>query len=79
MFCGPVALANCFWWFDSKYADPAGTPGDGEDQFALVEDYGAGDDHATANAPLLIEKLARAMNTTGKGTTYIDRYGSCDY
>ena len=19
-FCGPVAVANCFWWFDSKYA-----------------------------------------------------------
>lgn len=71
IFCGPVALANCFWWFDSKYADPAGTPGDGEDQFALVEDYGASDDHATANAPLLIENLARSMNTTGKGTTYI--------
>jgi hypothetical protein len=71
-FCGPVAVANCFWWFDSKFADPAGTPGDGQDQFALVQDYGAGDDHATANAPLLIENLARAMNTTGKGTTYIN-------
>ena len=71
IFCGPVAVANCFWWFDSKFADPEGTPGDGEDQFTLVQDYGAGDDHATANAPLLIENLARAMNTTGKGTTYI--------
>ena len=71
-FCGPVAVANCFWWFDSKYAKPTGTPGDGEDQFALVQNYGAGDDHASANAPLLIEKLARAMNTTGKGTTYIN-------
>lgn len=72
IFCGPVALANCFWWFDSKFANPTGTPGDGEDQFTLVEDYGAGDDHATANAPMLIENLARAMNTTGKGTTYIN-------
>jgi hypothetical protein len=71
-FCGPVSVANCFWWFDSKFADPTGTPGDGHDQFALVQDYGAGDDHATANAPLLIENLARAMNTTGKGTTYIN-------
>lgn len=71
IFCGPVAVANCFWWFDSKFADPTGTPGDGHDQFSLVADYGAGDDHATANAPLLIEKLALAMNTTGKGTTYI--------
>jgi hypothetical protein len=71
-FCGPVAVANCFWWFDSKFADPVGTPGDGQDQFTLVQDYGAGDDHAKANAPLLIENLARSMNTTGKGTTYID-------
>jgi len=71
-FCGPVAVANCFWWFDSKYADPAGTPGDGQDQFTLVQNYGAGDDHSTTNTPLLIEKLARAMNTTGKGTTYIN-------
>jgi hypothetical protein len=71
-FCGPVAVADCLWWFDSKFADPEGTPGDGKDQFALVQDYGAGDDHATTNVPLLIENLARAMNTTEKGTTYID-------
>jgi hypothetical protein len=71
VFCGPVAIANCLWWFDSKYSDPAGTPGDGQDQFALVQDYGAGDDHATNNTPLLIENLARDMKTTEKGTTYI--------
>ena len=70
-FCGPVAVANCFWWFDSKFADPEGAPGDGQDQFTLVQDYGSGDDHATSNVPLLIENLARAMNTTEKGTTYI--------
>jgi len=70
-FCGPVAVANCFWWFDSKYADPTGTPGDGKDNFPLVSDYGAGDDHSKNNAPLLIEKLAIAMQTTSKGTTYI--------
>jgi len=71
-FCGPVAVANCFWWFDSKYATPTGTPGDGEDNFALVEDYGVGDDHSKNNVPLLIEKLARYMLTTSKGTTYIN-------
>jgi hypothetical protein len=70
-FCGPVAVANCFWWFDSKYATPTGTPGDGEDNFALVADYGAGDDHSKANVPLLIQNLAKAMQTTSKGTTYI--------
>jgi hypothetical protein len=71
-FCGPVAVANCFWWFDSKYATPTGTPGDGEDNFALVEDYGAGDDHSKNNAPLLIEELAQYFQTNTKGTTYID-------
>ena len=38
-YCGPTAVANCFWWIDSKYADPTGTPGDGKDTFPLVRDY----------------------------------------
>jgi hypothetical protein len=38
-FCGPVAVANCFKWFDSKYNVPPGGPGDGFDQFPLVRDY----------------------------------------
>lgn len=38
-FSGPVALANCFWWFDSKYNSPPGLPGDSTDQFPLVRDY----------------------------------------
>jgi len=40
-FCGPVSAANCLWWFDSMYAYPKGKPGDGEDIFPLVNDYGA--------------------------------------
>jgi hypothetical protein len=38
-FCGPVAVANCFKWFDSKYNVPPGAPGDGMDQFPLVRQY----------------------------------------
>ncbi|MGB7060913.1 MAG: dockerin type I domain-containing protein [Candidatus Zixiibacteriota bacterium] len=38
-FCGPVAIANCWWWFDSKYNEPVGVPGDGVDMFPLVRDY----------------------------------------
>jgi len=71
-FCGPTAVANCFWWFDSKYADPTGWPGDGKDTFPLVENYGVKDDHSSSNVPLLIEKLAGAMGTCSKGTTHID-------
>jgi hypothetical protein len=38
-FCGPVAVANSFWWLDSKLNLPAGSMGDGMDQFPLVRDY----------------------------------------
>jgi putative component of membrane protein insertase Oxa1/YidC/SpoIIIJ protein YidD len=38
-FCGPTALANCWWWFDSKYNIPPGVPGDANDMFPLVRDY----------------------------------------
>jgi len=38
-FCGPVAVANCFWWIDSKFNFPPGNMGDGLDQFPLVRDY----------------------------------------
>ncbi len=38
-FSGPVALANCFWWYDSKYNLPPGLPGDSTDIFPLVRDY----------------------------------------
>jgi hypothetical protein len=38
-FCGPVAFANCFWWFDSRYNLPPGVPGDSIDMFPLVRDY----------------------------------------
>jgi hypothetical protein len=37
--CGPVAVANCFKWFDSKYNVPPGAPCDGIDMFPLVRDY----------------------------------------
>jgi hypothetical protein len=37
--CGPTALANIFWWFDSKNSDQNGTPGDGIDIYPLVKNY----------------------------------------
>jgi|GEM_PF-929970 len=70
-YCGPSAVANCFWWFDSKFDDPTGQPGDGVDNFTLVQNYGVGDDHLKTNVPFLIEDLAVQMNTTTKGTTNI--------
>lgn len=70
-FSGPVSLANSLWWFDSKFSDPDGIPGDGEDNFPLVETY-ADDDHSPENVPLLIENLARYINTSDKGTSSIE-------
>jgi hypothetical protein len=40
-FCGPTALANIIWWFDSKLSNPDGTPGDGQDSCMLVQDFHA--------------------------------------
>ena len=71
-FSGPAALANCFWWFDSRFANPDGIPGDGVDEYSIVQSYGVDDDHSPDNVPLLIENLAKAMNTTVAGTTYVD-------
>jgi len=83
-FCGPVAVANCFWWFDSKYANHSGTPGDGADIFPLVQNYNApnpwwgSDDHDPANVDdpatpwppgnELVERLAWCMDTDGVST-----------
>jgi hypothetical protein len=59
-WCGPVAVANCLWWFDSKMemvkciSLPAGTlvrPPTVSDHYPLVRNVGAvgRDDHVPAN------------------------------
>jgi hypothetical protein len=40
-FCGPTALANILWWFDSKHENEQGFPGDGVDTYKLVTNYNA--------------------------------------
>jgi len=70
MFSSAVSTMNCFWWFDSRYGDPSGTPGDGEDTYPLVSDYGAGDDHIATNAPLSIKRMANWLDITS--TIYLD-------
>ncbi|MEE9150800.1 MAG: NosD domain-containing protein, partial [Thermoplasmata archaeon] len=72
-YCGPTAAANGLWWLDSKYSDPLGTPRDGLDSFSLVEDLGAGDDHALGIVPLLIEDLALLFETHNYGDTNASR------
>jgi parallel beta-helix repeat protein len=70
-YCGPTAAANSLWWFDSKFANIAGVPGDGLDDYLLVPDLGAGDDHAANNVPLLIEELAMLFQTNMEGVTNV--------
>jgi len=70
-FCHAVSLANCLWWFDSRYSK-SGTPGDHKDSFPLVENYGGGDDHSPDNAPCLICEIANKLNVTND--IYLDLY-----
>ena len=80
-FCGPTAVADCFWWFDSKFEGGCGGfPGDGVDDFPLVEDLFGTDDHDSANVEPLIGDLATCMNTDGGGPgtgTFIDDMEAC--
>jgi hypothetical protein len=84
--CGPVALANCLWWFDSKFepnpVDPRPFGGPLNDGYSLVESYdpaGAWDDHDTLNVMPLVDSLAVYCNTNGNlptvsGTNINDLY-----
>ncbi|MBD3402673.1 hypothetical protein GF420_07240, partial [candidate division GN15 bacterium] len=47
-YCGPVAVANCFWWFDSKFETNPQTPPMVSDNYPLVSSYGVWDDHDPA-------------------------------
>jgi len=64
---GPVALANCLWWFDSKFesspVDPRPFNGSNNDNYALLKTYGTWDDHDTANVIPFIQELASIMTT----------------
>ena len=77
-FCGPVALANCFWWFDSKFEpnpQPQPTYSDG---YPLVQSYATmppiWDDHDPNNVIPFVNLLAPAVNCMpgGPGTYILD-------
>jgi len=85
-YCGPVALADCFWWFDSKfepnpqdprpfYPDPL-SPGL-NDGYPLVQSYdptGLWDDHDINNVLPFVDSLALYSNCNNMttGTFIID-------
>ena len=86
--CGPVALADCLWWFDSKFetvpVDPRPfAPGPGNppasDHYSLLASFdptGLWDDHDTNNVHPFVDSLAVYCNTNtaNSGTNVHDMY-----
>jgi uncharacterized repeat protein (TIGR01451 family) len=57
--CGPVAMANSLWWFDSKFETLSGTmPYVISDTYRLVTAYGPHDDHDDQNVIPFVRDLA---------------------
>jgi hypothetical protein len=72
--CGPVALANCLWWFDSKFDTCTTPPPAACNTYHLVDPYGFWDDHDPANVMPLVDSLAlySLTNTSAPGTNIFD-------
>lgn len=68
--CGPVALANCFWWFDSKFETNVTPPPAVIDNYPLVTSFGGPpwDDHDAQNVIPFVDSLAVYCNTNGLGS-----------
>ncbi len=66
-YCGPTAVANCFWWVDSRFeaffGPGGGIPGDGADTFPLVRDY---------NEPPPVDPTQPLPNTDDHGFENVD-------
>lgn len=73
-YCGPLALANCLWWYDSKYETNTTPPPTVIDNYPLVRPYGAWDDHDAQNVAPLVDSLALYCNTnpSGQSGTYVN-------
>jgi hypothetical protein len=69
-WCGPLAVANSIWWFDSKYDALNVTPPTMSDNCPLVRSYNPGvwDDHDPRNVQPFVEHLAYLMDTDGMRT-----------
>jgi len=68
-WCGPLAVANSLWWFDSKFEPNPVPPPTINDGFALVTSYdSAWDDHDPNNVEPFVNELAWLMDTDGQRT-----------
>jgi len=72
-YCGPVAVANSLWWFDSKNEPFPVPPPTINDHYGLVTNFSnPWDDHCTQNVMPLVSNLASLMNTSSSGTNVTD-------
>jgi hypothetical protein len=69
-WCGPLAVANSIWWFDSKYESNTIPPPAIKDTFPLVTSYNPGvwDDHDPQNVKPFVEHIAFLMDCDGMRT-----------
>jgi hypothetical protein len=69
-WCGPLAIANSIWWFDSEYEQNNIPPPTIQDTFPLVKSYNQSvwDDHDPRNVQPFVEHLAYLMDTDGMRT-----------
>jgi 5'-nucleotidase/UDP-sugar diphosphatase len=80
-YCGPVAVANSLWWFDSKNEPSPVPPPTINDHYGLVTNFSnPWDDHCAQNVMPLVNNLASLMNTSSSGTNVMDmQQGIRDY
>jgi len=72
--CGPVALANCLWWFDSKFETNQSGPPTVADNYPLVRNFTPTlvDDHDPTNVIPFVDTLAKYAKTNQGGKTGTD-------
>jgi len=76
-YCGPVAVANSLWWFDSREETGGIPPPTSSDNYGLVTNYSAPwDDHNVTNVEPLVNDLAFRMDTDGQRTGNTTKSGT---
>jgi hypothetical protein len=80
-YCGPVAVANSLWWFDSKNEPFPQPPSNISDHYSLVTNFSnPWDDHNASNVMPLVNNLSALMKTSSSGTNVTDmQQGIRDY
>ena len=65
--CGPVAVADSLWWFDSEYEPLPVPPPNISDNYPMVTSYNPGvwDDHDTQNVVPLVNDIAWWVDCDG--------------